>query len=78
MLFILFNAQLRGRDTPVLVGKYHTRGIVRATNTPDLCAEELAKEMGNAFIPQQFRNAANPAIHRRAVQKILAEHHPGR
>jgi cysteine synthase len=34
--------------------------------------------MGNAFIPQQFRNAANPAIHRRAVQKILAEHHPGR
>lgn len=27
-------------------------------------AEELAAEIGNAYIPQQFRNAANPAIHR--------------
>jgi len=27
-------------------------------------AEELAKTLGNAFIPQQFNNAANPEIHR--------------
>lgn len=34
-------------------------------------AEELAKEMGNAFIPQQFRNAANPAIHRRTTAREI-------
>jgi len=27
-------------------------------------AETLAKELGNAFIPQQFKNPANPEIHR--------------
>ncbi len=27
-------------------------------------AEALEKEYGNAFIPQQFENAANPAVHR--------------
>jgi len=27
-------------------------------------AESLAKEFGNAFIPQQFKNPANPEIHR--------------
>jgi cysteine synthase A len=27
-------------------------------------AEELAEELGNAFIPSQFSNAANPQIHR--------------
>ena len=27
-------------------------------------AEELKEEYGNAFIPQQFENAANPAIHK--------------
>lgn len=27
-------------------------------------AEELAKEYGNSFIPQQFENKANPEIHR--------------
>lgn len=27
-------------------------------------AEELAKELGNAYIPQQFNNPANPNIHR--------------
>jgi cysteine synthase A len=27
-------------------------------------AEELAREMPNAFIPQQFKNLANPKIHR--------------
>ncbi len=27
-------------------------------------AEELAKDMSNSFVPQQFRNLANPRIHR--------------
>jgi len=27
-------------------------------------ADELADEIGNAFVPQQFRNLANPRIHR--------------
>src|SRR5690349_6551325 len=30
-------------------------------------AEELAKELPNAVIPQQFRNPANPEIHRRTT-----------
>ncbi len=30
-------------------------------------AEELAKEIGNAFIPQQFANQANPRVHRRTT-----------
>lgn len=28
------------------------------------CAEELAEEIGNAYIPQQFKNPANANIHR--------------
>lgn len=30
-------------------------------------AEELAEDLGNAFIPQQFNNPANPLIHRRTT-----------
>jgi len=30
-------------------------------------AEEIAKEKGKAFIPQQFKNLANPDIHRRTT-----------
>ena len=34
-------------------------------------AEELAKEKGNFFIPQQFKNLANPDIHRRTTAKEI-------
>ena len=34
-------------------------------------AEELAKEYGNAFIPQQFENEANAEIHRRTTAEEI-------
>ena len=34
-------------------------------------AEELSKEKGNIFIPQQFKNLANPDIHRRTTAKEI-------
>ena len=37
-------------------------------------AEELKEEYGNAFIPQQFENEANPAIHKKTTaQEILKD-----
>ena len=34
-------------------------------------AEELAAETENAFVPQQFRNAANPEVHRRTTAEEI-------
>ncbi len=34
-------------------------------------AEELARETPNAIIPQQFKNPANPAIHRRTTAEEI-------
>lgn len=34
-------------------------------------AKELAQQYGNAFIPQQFENEANPDIHRRTTAKEI-------
>jgi len=34
-------------------------------------AQELAKELPNAVIPQQFKNPANPAIHRRTTAEEI-------
>ena len=34
-------------------------------------AEELAKQIGNAYIPQQFNNPANSAIHRKTTAKEI-------
>lgn len=34
-------------------------------------AESLAKEYGNAFIPQQFENGANPEVHRKTTAEEI-------
>ncbi|AEF16642.1 MULTISPECIES: cysteine synthase A [Thermoanaerobacterium] len=34
-------------------------------------AEELAKQYGNAFIPQQFKNPVNPEIHRKTTAEEI-------
>ena len=34
-------------------------------------AQELAQEKGNVFIPQQFKNVANPEIHRKTTAKEI-------
>jgi len=34
-------------------------------------AEEISKERGKVFIPQQFKNLANPEIHRRTTAKEI-------
>ena len=34
-------------------------------------AEEISKERGKTFIPQQFKNIANPEIHRRTTAKEI-------
>jgi cysteine synthase A len=34
-------------------------------------AEELARDIGNAVIPQQFKHPANPAIHRRTTAEEI-------
>ena len=41
-------------------------------------AEELAKETPNSFIPQQFRNPANPEIHRRTTAEEVWRDTEGR
>ncbi|MBI5445000.1 MAG: cysteine synthase A [Deltaproteobacteria bacterium] len=41
-------------------------------------AEELAAETANSFIPQQFRNGANPEIHRRTTAEEIWEDTDGK
>ncbi|NSW81754.1 MAG: cysteine synthase A [Syntrophothermus sp.] len=41
-------------------------------------AEQLAKEIPNAFIPQQFKNPANPAIHRVTTAEEIWEDTDGK
>lgn len=41
-------------------------------------AEELAKQTPNSFIPQQFRNLANPEIHRRTTAEEIWNDTDGR
>lgn len=41
-------------------------------------AEELAREMPNSFVPQQFNNPANPKIHRETTAEEIWEDTDGR
>ncbi|MBN1546380.1 MAG: cysteine synthase A [Syntrophaceae bacterium] len=41
-------------------------------------AEELAKTTSRSFVPQQFRNAANPEIHRKTTAEEIWEDTAGR
>ena len=41
-------------------------------------AESLKEEYGNAFIPQQFENAANPAIHKATTAQEIWNRRTGR
>ena len=36
-------------------------------------AEELAEDIGNAYVPQQFNNPANPEIHRRTTAREIID-----
>lgn len=41
-------------------------------------AEQLKEEYGNAIIPQQFENAANPAVHKETTAKEIWEDSDGK
>ena len=49
-----------------------TRGAQGMQGTVDK-ANELKKELGNVFIPQQFENAANPAMHEATTAREIWE-----
>ena len=49
-----------GAEIVLTPGKDGMRGAIRK-------AEELAAQIANTFIPQQFENAANPEIHRKTT-----------
>ena len=56
-----------GAELVLTPGAEGMRGAIRR-------AEELAAETPGAFIPQQFKNPANPAVHRRTTaQEILRD-----
>ena len=56
--------KLLGADLVLTPGAEGMPGAIRK-------AEELAGEMTNAFIPQQFENPANPEIHRRTTAEEI-------
>jgi cysteine synthase A len=53
-----------GAELVLTPGSEGMRGAIRR-------AQELAKEHGSAFIPQQFQNPANPAVHRKTTAEEI-------
>lgn len=59
-------AQAYGAEIVLTPGAQGMRGTVDKAN-------ELKKELGNVFIPQQFENAANPAMHEATTAREIWE-----
>ncbi|CUH97069.1 O-acetylserine sulfhydrylase [Propionispora sp. 2/2-37] len=60
-----------GAELVLTPGAEGMKGAVRK-------AEELAAQFPNAFVPQQFNNAANPAIHRATTAEEIWEDTDGK
>jgi len=63
--------QAYGAELVLTSGAKGMRGAIEA-------AEELAARTPNAFIPQQFKNPANPEIHRRTTAEEIWEDTDGK
>ena len=59
-------AQAYGAEIVLTPGEQGMQGTVDKAN-------ELKKELGNVFIPQQFENAANPAMHEATTAREIWE-----
>ena len=60
-----------GADVVLTAGKDGMLGAIKK-------AEELLKKTENSFMPQQFKNKANPEIHRKTTAKEILEATGGR
>lgn len=58
-----------GAELVLTPGSEGMKGAIRKAN--ELAANELAANDAHYFIPQQFENAANPAIHRRTTAEEI-------
>ena len=60
-----------GAEIVLTPGKEGMKGAIKK-------AEQLKEEYGNAVIPQQFENSANPAIHKETTAKEIWEDTDGK
>ncbi len=70
------NAGILKKDTVIIEPTSGNTGIALAPGTEGMKgaiakAEQLAKETPNSWIPQQFNNPSNPAIHRKTTAEEI-------